>query len=51
MKIMTWNINGIRSIKKGKSLKSLFDALDVDIICLQETKVTSKLTVFIFFYL
>ncbi|KAK6175087.1 hypothetical protein SNE40_013622 [Patella caerulea] len=38
MKVLTWNINGIRASKK--SLKVLFDSLDADIICLQETKVT-----------
>lgn len=43
MKILTWNINGIRSVKREKSLKYMFDSLDVDIICLQETKVTSML--------
>lgn len=41
MKILTWNINGIRSVKKDQSLKNLFESLDCDIICLQETKVTS----------
>ena len=40
MKILTWNINGIRASKI--SLKLLFDSLDADIICLQETKVTRK---------
>ena len=39
MKILTWNVNGIRASKV--SLKSLLDSLDADIICLQETKVTS----------
>ncbi|VDH99175.1 AP endonuclease 2 [Mytilus galloprovincialis] len=38
MKILTWNINGIRAAKRD--LKELFDSLDADIICLQETKVT-----------
>ncbi|KAL3852714.1 hypothetical protein ACJMK2_016332 [Sinanodonta woodiana] len=38
MKILTWNINGIRASKVN--LKTLFDSLDADIICLQETKVT-----------
>ena len=41
MRILTWNINGIRSVKKEQSLKELFESLDCDIICLQETKVTS----------
>ena len=43
MKIFTWNINGIRASKVP--LKELFDGLDADIICIQETKVTSKLEI------
>ena len=39
MKILTWNINGIRASKVP--LKELFDDLDADVICIQETKVTS----------
>ena len=38
MKILTWNINGIRAAKQP--LKDLFDGLGADIICVQETKVT-----------
>lgn len=38
MKILSWNINGIRA-SKG-SLSNLFDSLNADVICLQETKVT-----------
>ncbi|KAK0137133.1 DNA-(apurinic or apyrimidinic site) lyase 2 [Merluccius polli] len=40
MKIVTWNINGIRAFKGG--IKHALDSLDADIICVQETKVTSK---------
>ena len=39
MKILTWNINGIRAIKGD--LKYLLESLDADVICIQETKVTS----------
>ena len=42
MKIVTWNVNGIRACNKSTSIKSLLDSLDADIICLQETKITSK---------
>ena len=42
MKVLTWNINGIRG-NKGLPLKQLLDSLDADIICLQETKVTRKI--------
>ncbi|KAL1755499.1 Endonuclease/exonuclease/phosphatase [Schizophyllum commune] len=44
MKIMTWNINGIRTIPQYhpwnglKSHKNILDKLDADIICFQEMK-------------
>ncbi|KAK1151419.1 DNA-(apurinic or apyrimidinic site) lyase 2 [Acipenser oxyrinchus oxyrinchus] len=41
MRIVTWNINGIRTFK-GK-VKQILDSLDADIICVQETKVTRDL--------
>ncbi|KAG8554509.1 hypothetical protein GDO81_003813 [Engystomops pustulosus] len=41
MKIVSWNINGIRATRVG--LKNILDSLDADIICLQETKVTRDL--------
>lgn len=40
MKILTWNINGIRAARRDKSLKDILDSLEADVICLQETKVT-----------
>lgn len=40
MRIVTWNINGIRTFRGG--IKKALDSLDADIICVQETKVTSK---------
>ncbi|KAJ1530738.1 hypothetical protein ONE63_005593 [Megalurothrips usitatus] len=36
-KIVSWNINGIRTVK---NLKVMLDEFEADIICLQETKVT-----------
>lgn len=42
MKIISWNINGIRSILK-KDFLSLVVAWDADIICLQETKINYHL--------
>ncbi|KAK7878460.1 hypothetical protein WMY93_030997 [Mugilogobius chulae] len=41
MKIVTWNINGIRTFRNG--IKKALDSLDADIICVQETKVTRDL--------
>lgn len=45
MKIVTWNINGIRTFRGG--IKQILDSLGADIICVQETKVTSKLALII----
>ncbi|PSN46748.1 DNA-(apurinic or apyrimidinic site) lyase 2 [Blattella germanica] len=40
LKILTWNINGIRSVfKNSKEIKQGLDALEADVICLQETRV------------
>ncbi|XP_068567741.1 DNA-(apurinic or apyrimidinic site) endonuclease 2 [Cebidichthys violaceus] len=41
MKIVTWNINGIRTLRGG--IKKALDSLDADIVCVQETKVTRDL--------
>ncbi|XP_034028850.1 DNA-(apurinic or apyrimidinic site) lyase 2 [Thalassophryne amazonica] len=41
MKIVTWNINGIRAFRGG--IKKALDSLNADIICVQETKVTRDL--------
>lgn len=40
MKIISWNVNGIRSILK-KGFLDFIEAQDPDIICLQETKATN----------
>lgn len=37
MKIISWNINGFRSLM-GRSFLDVFAALDADVYCLQETK-------------
>lgn len=37
MKLISWNVNGLRSVLKKGALHDVF-ALDADIICLQETK-------------
>ena len=37
MKIISWNINGLRAYIKNNSLR-FFEKADVDVICLQETK-------------
>lgn len=37
MKIVSWNVNGIRSIERNGDMPSLLE-LDADVYCLQETK-------------
>ncbi|GGD58227.1 exodeoxyribonuclease III [Muriicola marianensis] len=41
MKIITWNVNGIRAIVKKNFFESL-EQIDADVICLQETKATGE---------
>ncbi len=38
-KLISWNVNGIRAIV-GKGFLDIFKALDADVFCLQETKVS-----------
>ncbi|MDE5758986.1 MAG: endonuclease/exonuclease/phosphatase family protein, partial [Allobaculum sp.] len=40
MKLITWNVNGYRAMKK-KGLETLLDFFDADIVCLQEIKATA----------
>ncbi|WP_430813105.1 exodeoxyribonuclease III [Carboxylicivirga sp. RSCT41] len=37
MKIISWNVNGIRAVMK-KEFQSSFESMEADILCLQETK-------------
>ena len=37
MKFISWNVNGLRAIVK-KNFSEVFEALDADFFCLQETK-------------
>ncbi|MGH8500425.1 MAG: exodeoxyribonuclease III, partial [Methylococcales bacterium] len=37
MRIISWNVNGIRAIQK-KGFKTAFDRIMPDILCLQETR-------------
>lgn len=37
MKLLTWNVNGIRAIQK-KGFNEAIQTIDADIVCLQETK-------------
>ena len=40
MKLVSWNVNGIRAASRGEDFKSLFQGRVADIICLQEVKAT-----------
>jgi len=37
MKLISWNVNGLRAVM-GKGFMDVFNSLDADIFCLQETK-------------
>ena len=37
MKIISWNVNGVRAVI-GKGLLDFIHSADADVICLQETK-------------
>lgn len=41
MKIVSWNVNGIRSIL-GKGFSEWLKAVDADVVCLQETKISEN---------
>lgn len=44
MKIVSWNVNGLRAVAK-KGLAEILSKLDADMVCLQETKISDdKLT-------
>lgn len=40
MKIITWNVNGIRAVERKKELQKLVDEQAPDVLMLQETKAT-----------
>lgn len=41
LRLISWNVNGIRAVQRKGSLKELFD-LNADIYCLQETKINAE---------
>jgi exodeoxyribonuclease-3 len=43
MKLLSWNVNGLRSVLK-KNFREFLQAEDADIICLQETKLSEIIT-------
>ena len=42
MRIISWNINGIRSFSDDKHWMTALQHLDPDVVCVQETKVARK---------
>lgn len=42
VKILSWNVNGLRALLKGFSAVELAEREDFDILCLQETKLQEK---------
>ena len=42
LKIVNWNINGLRSVVKKGFMKEMMDDMEPDIICLTETKTDEK---------
>ncbi len=40
MKFISWNVNGLRAVA-GKGFADVFEALDADFFCLQETKLST----------
>ena len=41
MQLVSWNVNGIRAVMK-KDFASIFDGLQCDVLCLQETKAQNE---------
>ena len=41
-KMISWNVNGLRAAV-GKNFKEVFDSLDADIFCIQESTVYKEL--------
>jgi len=39
-KIISWNVNGLRAVKKSGHLENLFKCENPDVVCLQETKLS-----------
>ena len=38
MRLVSWNVNGIRAVHKKGLLQPLIDKVKPDVLCLQETK-------------
>ena len=38
MKLLSWNVNGLRALVRDTGLHTIFSGISPDIVCLQETK-------------
>ena len=47
MKLISWNVNGLRAVLK-KGFLDFFNAIDADIFCIQETKMQKEQADFVF---
>ena len=45
VRILSWNVNGLRALLGKRRLRELLDELGADIVCVQETKTTSEFQV------
>ena len=39
MKLVSWNVNGLRAVV-NKNFKEIFESIEADVFCLQETKLS-----------
>lgn len=42
VRILSWNVNGLRALLGKRHLRELLDSLGADIVCVQETKTTKN---------
>ena len=45
MKIITWNVNGIRATLRGGDFERFMDRAKPDILCLNETKIDEMMLI------
>lgn len=42
VRILSWNVNGLRALLGKGNLREFLESLGADIVCMQETKATSE---------
>ena len=48
MRVLSWNVNGLRSILKKKALQNVINEYSPDIVCLQEIKCSHQIAMVVF---